>query len=150
MQRQQVRAAVWPILEFGTSNDPDIHLTLSNKGAGRAIIRRVIVRVDDQPVRSWDEAFDRMLGPGKHSFAESDMNGRVLAADESVTILTPWDANRNPLTFNRSNPLWIQLDENRKGSKSRYATARRLANVGLYAPEGPHKARQSRPDSVPV
>ncbi|HEU0209906.1 MAG TPA: hypothetical protein VFQ78_13130, partial [Candidatus Udaeobacter sp.] len=63
MQRQQVRAAVWPILEFGTSNDPDIHLTLSNKGVGPAIIRRVIVKVDDRAVRKWDEAFDRMLGP---------------------------------------------------------------------------------------
>ncbi|HEU0209133.1 MAG TPA: hypothetical protein VFQ78_09145, partial [Candidatus Udaeobacter sp.] len=101
----------------GTSNDPDIHLTLSNKGVGPAIIRRVIVKVDDRAVRKWDEAFDRMLGPGKHSFAESDMNGRVLAADESVTILTSWDANRNPLTFNRSNPLWIQMDENRKRIK---------------------------------
>jgi hypothetical protein len=33
MQRQQVRAAVWPILEFDSSNAPDIHFTLSNKGS---------------------------------------------------------------------------------------------------------------------
>lgn len=33
MQRQQVRA-VWPILEFGYSNHPDIHFTLANKGVG--------------------------------------------------------------------------------------------------------------------
>ena len=26
MQRQQVRAAVWPILEFDSGNQPDIHL----------------------------------------------------------------------------------------------------------------------------
>jgi len=35
MQRQQVRAAVWPILEFDSSNGPDIHFTVSNKGVGR-------------------------------------------------------------------------------------------------------------------
>lgn len=29
MQRQQVRAAVWPILEFQTSNAPDIHFTVA-------------------------------------------------------------------------------------------------------------------------
>ena len=46
VQRQQVRATVWPILEFDSSNSPDIHFTLANKGVGPAIIRDVIVRVD--------------------------------------------------------------------------------------------------------
>jgi hypothetical protein len=36
MQRQQVRAAVWPILEFDSSNGPDIHFTVANKGVGPA------------------------------------------------------------------------------------------------------------------
>ena len=56
MQRQQVRAAVWPILEFDSSNGPDIHFTVANKGVGPAIIRHVIVRVDAQPVKNWNEA----------------------------------------------------------------------------------------------
>jgi hypothetical protein len=43
VQRQQVRAAVWPILDFGSGNAPDIHFTLANKGVGPAIIRNVIV-----------------------------------------------------------------------------------------------------------
>jgi len=58
MQRQQVCAAVWPILEFDSSNAPDIHFTLANKGVGPAIIRHVIVKVDDQPVRNWAEALE--------------------------------------------------------------------------------------------
>ena len=49
VQRQQVRAAVWPILEFDSSNAPDIHFTLANKGVGPAIIRHVIVMADGQP-----------------------------------------------------------------------------------------------------
>src|SRR5213595_4220797 len=73
VQRQQVRAAVWPILEFYSSNAPDIHFTLANKGVGPAIIRNVIVRVDGQPVRNWKEAFERTLGPGEHLGSESDM-----------------------------------------------------------------------------
>jgi hypothetical protein len=33
MQHQQVRAAVWPVLEFDSSNGP-IRFTLANKGVG--------------------------------------------------------------------------------------------------------------------
>src|SRR5213596_3809408 len=75
VQRQQVRAAVWPILEFDSGNAPDIHFTLANKGVGPAIIRNVIVKVDGQPIRSWKEALERILGPGEHLGSESDMRG---------------------------------------------------------------------------
>ena len=80
VQRQQVRAAVWPILEFYSSNAPDIHFTIANKGVGPAIIRNVIVKVDDQPVKNWYEVLDRIVGPGEHPSSESDMSGRVFAA----------------------------------------------------------------------
>ncbi len=69
MQRQQVRAAVWPILEFDSGNAPDIHFTLSNKGVGPAIIRHVIVKVDDQPLKSWRETMEKLLGPAEHFFS---------------------------------------------------------------------------------
>jgi len=36
VQRQQVRASVWPILEFDSSNAP-IHFTLANKGSDRRL-----------------------------------------------------------------------------------------------------------------
>jgi hypothetical protein len=52
VQRQQVRAAVRPILEFDSSNGP-IQFILANKGVGPAIIRHVILKVDGQPVRNW-------------------------------------------------------------------------------------------------
>ena len=114
MQRQQVRAAVWPILEFDSSNGPDIHFTLSNKGVGPAIVRRVIVTVDGQPVINWTVALEKLLGPGAHHYSESDMNGHVLSAGESLTILTPHDTDGNPVTFDKSNSLWVKLNENRK------------------------------------
>src|SRR5438132_7438827 len=66
VQRHQVRAAAWPILEFDSSNAPDIHFTLANKGGGPTIIRHVRVRVDGQPVRNWREAHERRRGPGEH------------------------------------------------------------------------------------
>jgi hypothetical protein len=113
MQRQQVRAMVWPILEFDTSNQPDIHLTLANKGVGPAIIRHVIVKVDGEPVINWHEALEKLLGPGEHRLSESDMHSHVLSAGESMTILTPRDSENNPLNFDRSNPLWVKMNEAR-------------------------------------
>lgn len=112
MQRQQVRAAVWPILEFDSSNGP-IEFVLSNKGVGPAIIRHVTLKVDDQPVKTWYEALDKLTGPGEHRGAESDMNGHVLSAGESMKVFVPHDANNNPLNFDKSNPLWVQLNKDR-------------------------------------
>src|SRR2546429_4692141 len=74
VQRQQVRAAVWPILEFDSGNGP-IQFTLANKGVGPAIIRHVTLKVDGQSVRNWKEALEKILGPGEHLGSESDMSG---------------------------------------------------------------------------
>src|SRR5690242_1943827 len=112
MQRQQVRAAVWPILEFDTSNGP-IRFTLSNKGVGPAIIKDVVLRVDDQPVKTWYQAMDKILGPGKNTGEESDMTGHVFSAGESLDVFTPHGEDGNPVKFDRSNPLWTQLNSGR-------------------------------------
>ena len=113
VQRQQVRAAVWPILQFDSSNAPDIHFTLANKGVGPAIIRNVIVKVDGEPVKNWREVMEKLLGPGEHLCSESDMNGHVLAANESMAVLTAHNPENNPLAYDRSNPLWMQLNKER-------------------------------------
>jgi hypothetical protein len=112
MQRQQVRAAVWPILEFDSSNGP-IRFTLANKGVGPAIIKHVILKVDGQPVRNWAEVLEKVLGPGYHPGEESDMSGRVFGAGESMNVFTPHDEAQNPVVFDKSNPLWTKLDAGR-------------------------------------
>jgi hypothetical protein len=112
MQRQQVRAAVWPILEFDTSNGPDIHYTVANKGVGPAIIRHVILRVDGQPVKNWNEVLDKMVGPGPHRFSESDITGHVFGANESMDVFTPRDDDGTPFN-DRSKPLWVELNKDR-------------------------------------
>ena len=112
MQRQQVRAAVWPILEFDSGNGP-IHFTLANKGVGPAIIKHVIMKVDDQPVKNWAEVLEKFLGPGYHPGEESDMSGRVFSAGESTDVFTPHDEANNPIPFDKSNPLWTKLNTDR-------------------------------------
>jgi len=113
MQRQQVRAAVWPILQFNSSNAPDIHFTLANKGVGPAIIQHIIVKVDDQPVRNWHEALNVLLGPGEHHGSESDMSGSVVAAGESMIVLAPFDSNGKPFTSGRSDAEWDTMNKAR-------------------------------------
>ena len=112
MQRQQVRAAVWPILEFDSSNGPDIHLTVGNKGVGPAIIRHVIVKVDGHPVKNWNELLNKLLGPGQHRYSESDITGHVFAPGESMNVFTPHDPEGNALT-DTANPLWIEMNKDR-------------------------------------
>jgi hypothetical protein len=112
MQRQQVRGAVWPILQFDHSNGP-IQFTLANKGVGPAIIKHVVVKVDDQPVKNWAEVLEKILGPGYHRGEEADMSGRVFAAGESINVFTPHDDAQKPVTFDKSNPLWEKLNAGR-------------------------------------
>src|SRR5207245_6972796 len=110
MQRQQVRAAVWPILEFDSSNGP-IRFTLANKGVGPAIIKHVSVKVDDQPVKNWAEVLEKILGPGYHPGEEADMSGRVFAAGESINVFTPHDEAQNPIHINKSNALRAHVNQ---------------------------------------
>jgi hypothetical protein len=114
MQRQQVRAMVWPILEFDSSNDPNIHLSLANKGVGPAIIRDVVVKVDGQPVTNWSEVFEKLVGNVKPSYAENDMSGRVLSAGESINIFTPHDPDNKPIVYDKSNPLYVEMNKERE------------------------------------
>jgi hypothetical protein len=111
-QRQQVRAAVWPILEYGSSNLPDIHLTVANKGVGPAIVRHVIVRVDGEPVKNWAQVIAKLADPGRHYY-ESDLSGHVFAAGESMNIFTPLDDNLKPFPFDKNNPLAVTLNKGR-------------------------------------
>src|ERR1700761_8348879 len=79
IQRQQVRAQVWPVLEFSTSNQPQLMINLANKGVGPAIVRHVIITVDDKPVKDWQEAMRQMLGPGSYFFSQDTVINRIIS-----------------------------------------------------------------------
>jgi hypothetical protein len=112
MHRQQVRGPLWPIHDFDSGNGP-IRFILANKGVGPAIIKHVIVRVDDQPVKNWYEVLQKILGPGYHPGEEADMGGHVFSAGESRNVFTPHDDANQPLNFDKSNPLWVKLNADR-------------------------------------
>ena len=113
VQRQQVRATVWPILEYDTNNEPRIEFALANKGVGPALIKRVIVRVDGEPVQTWFEALTKLVGPAKHKFLQSTMTGHVLSAGETINVLVPYDEDGTALTQAKGGALWDKLNKDR-------------------------------------
>ncbi len=56
IQRQQVRAQVWPYLLVG-NYDPERAIGVLNKGVGPAIVGSVQVFVDGKPQRTWKQVF---------------------------------------------------------------------------------------------
>ncbi len=86
LQRQQVRAQVWPYLEAGISSS-ERDVTIVNKGSGPAIIHSVQVYVDDKPQPDWKTAF---LAGGLdfgHHVPYSTLHGRVISSGEKVRQL---------------------------------------------------------------
>src|SRR5262249_29619715 len=63
LQRQQIRAQVWPHVELSHENVPaPMSMRLDNAGVGPALIKRAVVTVDGRPVRTWDEALVALIG----------------------------------------------------------------------------------------
>lgn len=114
VQHQQMRAMVWPILEYDSSNEPFVRLTLANKGVGPAIIRRATVRVDGQVVVNWHEALQKILGPGAQRSSVSSMVGSTLSPGESINLLVPLGADDKPLAVFSPDPLTALMDKARQ------------------------------------
>ena len=89
MQRQQVRAQVWPILEVNSGNEPELRLWIANKGVGPALIRHATVSVDGKPMTTWRALLVELYGPGKYSFWVDEIRGRVLSAGEVLPVFIP-------------------------------------------------------------
>ena len=83
IQRQQVRAQVWPYVLVG-NDDPKQAIEVLNKGVGPALVRGLQVWIDGRPQRSWDAAL-QTLGIPPHGYQNSTLNGNVLSPGEQVT-----------------------------------------------------------------
>lgn len=98
IQRQQVRAQVWPYLAkayvdpVATDRD-DLHheMAIYNKGVGPAIVRSVQVTVDGKSQPDWQHVFDA-LGLPYADVGHSTLNGDVLSPTETLPVLVFPDA----------------------------------------------------------
>lgn len=91
IQRQQVRAEVWPYLQTGISPSQR-QMNLSNKGVGPATVKRVKLFVDGKPQHGWPEAFDALGLHDLRNTPASTINGIVISPDESIQQINLPDA----------------------------------------------------------
>ena len=87
LQRQQVRAEVWPMLQPAISPSRRT-VSLENKGVGPAIVRGLKVYVDDKPRRTWPEVMDALGLQDLRGTPSSTVNGVVMAAGETIQQLS--------------------------------------------------------------
>jgi hypothetical protein len=92
VQRQQVRARVWPYLILA-NYDNKRALGVVNKGVGPALIRGVRVLVDGKPQPDWKHVLDALgVERPPHSYSLSTISVNVLSAGEGTAILSFDDA----------------------------------------------------------
>lgn len=86
LQRQQVRAEVWPNLLVGF-HDPNQAISVHNKGVGPAIVDSVRVWVDGKPRRSWAEVLVSLDVPAE-DFMVSTISRSVISPGERVFAIS--------------------------------------------------------------
>lgn len=77
IQRQQVRAQVWPHLDMGASTFPP-SIVVKNQGVGPAIVRSVEVLVNGKPQPDWAHVFTAVGMHGDIDTQGPPMGGYVL------------------------------------------------------------------------
>jgi hypothetical protein len=96
IQRQQVRAQVWPYLtkayvDPADTSDTLRKLAIFNKGVGPAIVRSVQVSVDGKSQTTWQQVFSALNLSSVH-FGYSSLAGNVLSPGETLDVLIFKDA----------------------------------------------------------
>jgi hypothetical protein len=87
LQRQQIRAQVWPHLRWSYSQGERFTVQVSNEGVGPAIIKTVQLSVDKQPLPDWSGALDK-LGLSIEERGFSTIATAVIPAGSQVTMMT--------------------------------------------------------------
>ena len=136
LQRQQVKAQVWPILEWDTSTEtgydestamadgggdagkvetipPSFRFNVRNSGVGPALMRAMEVSLDGQPIRTWDGLFE---GPtslpmtkGLYRVSESYLHGAVVAAGELKKVFEPESENATKALLHGFSRIHVRL-----------------------------------------
>jgi hypothetical protein len=91
VQRQQLRAQVWPHIEVDTANVfPTVGFHVANGGTGPARVIAVRVTVDGKPVVRWDDA-KNVLGAAAVHTIMSQLGGTVVPVGKETMIFRPYD-----------------------------------------------------------
>ncbi len=98
LQREQVRAEVWPHLQPAIMIDQEtLAVTIENKGVGPALVGGLRVYVDGQAQRNWPDVFDALGLSDLRDTRASTINGIVIARGETIQQI----GLDNPADFQR-------------------------------------------------
>jgi hypothetical protein len=96
IQRQQVRAQVWPRLEVSRMTDRR-EIVVTNVGIGPARVRAMRVQLDGHAVKTWQELM-RALGHPT-DYGTSQVSRRVFAPGQRVEAINAWDTEAGRSAF---------------------------------------------------
>jgi hypothetical protein len=88
LQRQQVRAEIWPNLQIENSTK-NLQYYAVNRGMGPARVRGVRVTVGGKLKKRWAEVLRAVGTAGNEGAIFSSINGRVVMPGEKVDLLLP-------------------------------------------------------------
>jgi hypothetical protein len=88
LQREQVRAQVWPRLLLSRSQER--HIAVTNNGIGPARVRAVRMAVDGRAVKTWADLLVA-LGHKPEHFGYSTLKGAVIPPGQQVEAFTAHD-----------------------------------------------------------
>ncbi len=114
IMNRQYEASLWPSLEvlMNTGSDSQFSILLKNKGTGPAIIEAMEVTVEGRPAKNWYHAFQQLAGVTesvKVNFGKSLVVGRVMSADEEISLLNTVDSTLVNLLNRNYGRLTIRL-----------------------------------------
>ena len=139
VQRQQVRAQVWPYL-MTANYDTESAIKLLNKGVGPAIVKSMRVLVDGKPKHGWREVATA-LGLERVPLRTSTITDNVISGGEVVPMLVFGDAE----VYHR----FRKESGSRSGLEICYCST--LDECWLYAAIDPMaRAAQKQVDSCPL
>ncbi|MCE5232488.1 MAG: hypothetical protein ABFC67_13460 [Mizugakiibacter sp.] len=86
IQRQQVRAQVWPFLVVG-NDDLAQSVLVYNKGVGPAIVRTAQIWIDGKPRPDWQHVLDALGVAEPRRFIQSTLNPNVLTPGSELQMI---------------------------------------------------------------
>ena len=145
VQREQLRAQVWPKLALGNSNVM-LKLYASNQGVGPARVTAVRVTVDGKPMRHWDEV-KRAFGYGEDAeIFFSSLNGRVIAGDKDLEIAYPRPDDASRAMFRDL----LEAEKHSFNITVCYCSVQNDCWVTHYGSDRPERERKLPPDECPI
>lgn len=97
LMKTQQKMSVWPHLTYGPSwGDDYLHINLTNKGIGPAIIKKVKIELNGQQLKGIQEIMSNLPDSINTKFSYSSIwVGQVIMAEESIQLFQ----TNNPKTI---------------------------------------------------